>query len=77
MVFHYWKAENRRGVLATLLYLLLPVAGVVADFWLMLSLDHKAVMLGLTWLCLGAIYLLYLTGGLRRQPPELRLEETV
>ncbi|WP_275627468.1 APC family permease [Pseudomonas sp. 273] len=77
VVFHYWRTEGRRGAQATLLYLLLPVAGVVADLWLMLSLDRKAVMLGLTWLCLGATYLVYLTGGLRRQPPELRLEESV
>ncbi len=77
VVFHYWRTEKRRGFQAFVLYLMLPVAGMVADLWLMFSLDHKAVVLGLSWLAIGFVYLIFLTGGLRNQPPELVLEEAI
>lgn len=73
VVFHYWRREKRRGFLALVLYLLLPMAGMATDLWLMFSLDHKAVLLGLSWLAIGFIYLVFITGGLRRQPPELAM----
>lgn len=73
VIFHYWRAEKRRGAVAFVLYLLLPAAGMAADLWLMFSLDKKAVVLGLSWLAIGFVYLLFLTGGLRRQPPELAM----
>ena len=41
----------------------------------MVSLDHLAIILGLSWLALAVIYLGWLTGGFRRQPPELSFEE--
>jgi amino acid transporter len=73
VIFHYWKHEGRRGFVAFVLYLMLPAAGMAADLWLMFSLDHKAVELGLSWLAIGFVYLAFITGGLRRQPPELAM----
>lgn len=57
--------------------MMLPVAGMVADLWLMFNLDQKAVVLGLSWLAIGFVYLMFLTNGLRNQPPELVLEEAI
>jgi multisubunit Na+/H+ antiporter MnhC subunit len=51
-------------------YLFLPMA-----IWLMVSLDHLAVYLGLSWLAIGVVYLAVLTGGFRRQPPEMDFQE--
>jgi len=73
VIFHYWIRLKQRGTKALLLFLLFPLAGALFDIWLMLSLDQKAVMLGLGWLLAGFIWLLYLTGGLRREPPELAI----
>jgi len=73
VVFHYWLHLKRRGLRAVILFLCCPLAGVLADVWLMISLDHKAVILGSCWLLVGFLWLLYLTGGLRREPPELSL----
>ncbi|MDF2642221.1 MAG: amino acid permease, partial [Pseudomonas sp.] len=58
-----------------LLFLLCPLIGLVADLWLMVSLDHLAVWLGLSWLAIGVVYLAVLTSGFRRQPPELDFQE--
>ncbi len=49
--------------------------GLVADLWLMASLDHLAIILGLCWLALGAVYLAAITHGFREPPPEMRFEE--
>jgi len=73
VVFHYWIKLKKRGARAVLLFLCCPLAGLLADVWLMISLDEKAVILGLCWLSAGFLWLLYLTGGLRREPPELSL----
>jgi len=73
VLFYYWIRLKKRGARAILLFLVCPLAGVVADIWLMISLDQKAVILGLCWLLVGFIWLLYLTKGLRREPPELSL----
>lgn len=56
-------------------YLLLPGVGMLADLWLLVSLDHKALTLGLVWLGIGMLYLGYLTGGFRRNPPEMDFSE--
>jgi putrescine importer len=75
VVFKYWLGSERRGAGAALLYLVLPVFGMCADFALMVSLDRKALILGLSWLSLGVVYLAWLTGGFRRPPPELSLTQ--
>jgi len=57
-------------------YVVLPVAGAAVDLYLMTKLSHIAVELGLSWLALGIVYLLVLTRGLRKPPPEFALETT-
>ncbi len=75
VIFHYWINGEKRGALELLLFLVCPLIGLVADLWLMISLDHLAIILGVSWLALGCVYLLVLTGGLRRQPPEMDFQE--
>ncbi|MDG4022615.1 APC family permease [Pseudomonas aeruginosa] len=75
VVFHYYLGAERRGPRETLLFLVFPGIGLVADLWLMASLDHLAIILGLCWLALGAVYLAAITHGFREQPPEMRFEE--
>jgi len=41
----------------------------------MVSLHHLTVWLGLSWLAIGVVCLAVLTGGFRRQPPELDFQE--
>ncbi|RDH78964.1 APC family permease [Mycolicibacterium moriokaense] len=52
-------------------YVLLPVIGAVIDLYLLTQLDSHALILGLIWLAIGILYLLVLTRGLTRQPPEM------
>jgi amino acid transporter len=75
VIFHYWIGGAKKGPRELLLFLVFPFIGLVADLWLMVSLDHLAVYLGLSWLAIGVVYLAVLTGGFRRQPPEMDFKE--
>jgi len=75
VTFHYWIGGEKKGPRELVLFLLFPFIGLVADLWLMVSLDHLAVYLGLSWLAIGVVYLAVLTGGFRRQPPEMDFQE--
>lgn len=76
VIFHYWIGGEKKGLRELVLFLVFPFIGLVADLWLMVSLDHLAVYLGLSWLAIGVVYLAVLTGGFRRQPPEMDFQET-
>ncbi|QAY89622.1 APC family permease [Pseudomonas sp. ACM7] len=75
VIFHYWIGGENKGLREFVLFLLCPFIGLAADLWLMVSLDHLAIYLGLSWLAIGVVYLAVLTGGFRRQPPEMDFQE--
>ncbi|MFW9266128.1 APC family permease [Pseudomonas sp. R4-84] len=75
VIFHYWIGAQKKGLREFVLFLLFPFVGLAADVWLMVSLDHLAIYLGLSWLAIGVVYLAVLTGGFRRQPPEMDFQE--
>ncbi|HEY2695782.1 MAG TPA: APC family permease [Pseudonocardiaceae bacterium] len=52
-----------------------PIIGAGFDIWLLTQLDGAAHLLGLIWLGLGIIYLIFLTKGFRRPPPEVDFSE--
>ncbi|MGO2711048.1 APC family permease [Pseudomonas helleri] len=75
VIFHYWIGGQNRGLREVVLFLVFPTIGLLADLWLMISLDHLAIYLGLTWLVIGCIYLGFLTRGFTKQPPEMDFQE--
>lgn len=75
VIFHYWIGGANKGLREFVLFLLFPFIGLAADLWLMVSLDHLAIYLGLSWLAIGVVYLAVLTGGFRRQPPEMDFQD--
>ncbi|MDY7535204.1 APC family permease [Pseudomonas sp. Bout1] len=75
VIFHYWIGAKQRGLRELVLFLVFPTIGLVADLWLMVSLDHLAIYLGLSWLAIGLVYLGFLTRGFSQQPPEMDFQE--
>lgn len=57
-------------------YLLFPIIGASFVGVLWWNLETSSLTLGLTWLTIGFIYLLYLTKMFRNKPPELDFTET-
>lgn len=75
VIFHFYLGATQRGIRQILLFLICPLLGLSADLYLMISLDSMAILLGLSWLALGVIYLGKLTHGFRTQPPEMQFSE--
>ncbi len=55
-------------------WLVLPLMGAAFTIWLLVSLESDAKIVGLVWISIGFVYLLWLTRGFRRPPPSLAQE---
>jgi putrescine importer len=67
----YLRRRNSDAPVGVLAWVVVPAIGVVIDLYLLFNLSGLAKLLGLCWLALGFLYLLVLTRGFRRPPPEL------
>lgn len=68
--------DRRRSLGAVLRYGLLPFIGFALTIWLWTSLPTHALIVGIVWVGMGVVYLVFLTHGFRRQPPVLDMKET-
>jgi len=57
-------------------YGVVPAIGTLLTIWLWTSLGADAFQIGLTWLAVGALYLLWLTRGFTRAMPKISFDET-
>ena len=67
--------RHRDDALNPLFYVVIPIVGALIDIYLLTRLDGRALILGSCWLAAGFVYLLVLTRGFRKAPPELTIEE--
>jgi amino acid transporter len=67
----YLRRRRSDAPVGVLGWVVVPAIGVIIDLYLLFNLSGIAKLLGLCWLALGFIYLLVLTRGFRRPPPEL------
>jgi amino acid transporter len=75
-VIAMWLRFRRTNEQLTVLsHVVLPALGAVVDAYLLTKLSRDAIVLGASWLVLGIAYLLVLTRGLRKAPPEFSLDE--
>lgn len=58
-----------------LLSLVLPLVGVALTLWLWTSLSGMTLLVGLAWLVVGALWLVWVTRGFRRPLPEAGMDE--
>ncbi len=77
VIAHYFFKNKRRSTKDSILYLVIPLIGIVLCLWLWTSLSKEAFMLGVSWFVIGAVYLAYLTKMFREKPPELSFDEKV
>lgn len=78
VIFHFVRARRAGRRLNPVSYVVVPAVGAVICGYLLSQLDIHALTLGLCWLALGIVVLLFITKGLRKAPPEMAtLEEAV
>jgi amino acid transporter len=75
VIKHFWVDKKERAGSAMLTYLVLPAIGVALTAWLWTSLSDQALTIGLIWLAAGFGYLVLLTRGFSRRPPQMDLKE--
>ncbi|WP_156294082.1 APC family permease [Serratia oryzae] len=69
VIKHFLVNEKRRGLRAMFKYGLLPLIGFAMCIWLWFNLDPEALKVGFIWLFAGFLYLMWLTKGMRQDPP--------
>ncbi|POF43398.1 Putrescine importer PuuP [Pseudomonas laurylsulfativorans] len=74
-VICYFYRTRRTRRLGLFGYLLFPLLGMCVNLYLVSQLSSTAITIGLCWLAIGVIYLIWLTRGFRRSAPELNMTE--
>ena len=72
---HFLIDHGRRSGRDLLKYGLVPAVGFLLTVWLWFSLSASAFAVGSIWLVAGVAYLVVLTRGFRRPPPQVDLDE--
>ncbi len=75
MIAYALRQRTLRGPAGWILNLVIPLIGAAVDVWLLTNLDSNALLIGLCWLVIGVVILVYLTRGFRRPPPEVTFSE--
>lgn len=75
VIKHYIVDAGRRSGADIVRYAVVPGIGVALTAWLWTSLSSTTFVVGGIWVAVGVAYLLFLTRGLTRRPPQLALDE--
>ncbi len=75
VIKHFVIDGGRRTPRDLVLFGLIPLIGVGLTAWLWTSLSRTTFEVGLSWVAVGILYLLFLTRMFTRKPPTLRLDE--
>lgn len=76
VINHYYiRGGNRAGAKNKIMYLILPLLGVITLVIAFFFLGNGAKILGVIWLVIGIIYLAIKTKGFKELPPEMHFDE--
>lgn len=73
VIAYYFVKGKKRSIKGIFLYLIIPLIGALLDIWLLINLDRHSIILGSIWFACGVIYMLVLTKGFKKAPPEIDL----
>lgn len=75
VIKHYVVDKGRRTPGDIARYGVLPLVGFGLTVWLWTSLTQRALTIGLIWLGVGVVYLVWLTRGFRRAAPRMEFAD--
>lgn len=73
VIAYYFVKGKKRSIKGIFLYLIIPLIGALLDIWLLINLDRHSIILGSIWFACGVVYMLVLTKGFKKAPPEIDL----
>ena len=71
----FMKQKQREGGFNLINHLIVPLVGFGLVIWLWTSLSPRTLVIGLIWLAVGFVYLLFITRGFSRRTPMLELKD--
>lgn len=71
MIRQFFNAKGSANAMGVIDGLPFPLAGAIADTWLLVSFEKAALVLGAVWFVLGLCYLGWITRCFRQAPPEV------
>lgn len=74
VIIHFFVRKKERTGWALFRNLLFPIIGTMMDLYLLVNLDSYSLILGIIWFCIGFVYLLVLTKGFKRKPPQMEID---
>ncbi|MFC7392219.1 APC family permease [Scopulibacillus cellulosilyticus] len=76
-VIAFYFKEKRTSAFGSIIgYIIIPLIGLAVNVYLWFHLDRDAMILGLSWIGAGIVYLLYLTRFFTKAPPEFNFDES-
>jgi putrescine importer len=75
VIAYFIRCRRQGTTLSVTGFIVLPVLGAGVDFYLLTQLSPIAITIGCCWIGLGVLYLVFLTKGFRKEPPEMRLQD--
>ncbi|WP_269410005.1 APC family permease [Lentibacillus daqui] len=75
VIIFYFKNRNHKK-LSLIGYVIIPFLGFLFNVYLWYNLDPAAMLLGISWMAVGVIYLLYITKFFTKAPPKMDFDES-
>lgn len=76
VLFYYFRRNENHTLKSVIGYVIIPFMGFVFNAYLWYKMDSAAMILGLIWVMVGFIYLLYVTKFFTKAPPEFDFDES-
>nr|WP_239549256.1 APC family permease [Scopulibacillus daqui] len=76
VIAFYFKQKKPHTLGSIIEYIIIPLIGLAVNVYLWFHLDRDAMILGLSWIAAGFVYLLYLTKCFTKEPPEFHFDES-
>jgi amino acid transporter len=73
-VIAYYVRHRRAHRLNVVAYVVMPAVGAAVSLYMLTQLSETSLAIGLSWLAIGVVYLLWLTRGFRRPTPEMSID---
>ncbi|MFC7392228.1 APC family permease [Scopulibacillus cellulosilyticus] len=74
VIAYYFVRKRERSVKGVITNLIFPIVGALLTLTLWINLGFDSLSVGLTWLVIGFVYLIFLTKGFKKQPPQFDLQ---
>lgn len=75
VITKFYIKEKHRDAISTIKYLIFPSIAAITLIVVFVFIMPSAKIIGFGWLAVGVIYLAVKTGGFKRLPPEMTIEE--